>query len=154
MGVILRPPAGTRARIVERRATRGPAPPAARREGAALAVAPLLAQAATATKAQEDAVKRLLASYERAVETKDLELFRSVKPNLSEEEERRLRKAFESTRTHEVTITVEALECREVRCVARLTRRDTLDGSIVSSFPQTLRISQGAEGWVIEEIGR
>lgn len=117
-------------------------------------LAPLAAQAATATKPQEDAVKRLLASYERAIETKDLALFRSVKPNLSAEEERRLRKAFESTKTHEVTIRVEAVDCQESRCVARLVRRDTLDGSIVSSFPQTVRLGQGPDGLVIEEIGR
>lgn len=121
---------------------------------AALLLAPLVAQAATATKAQEDTLRRLLASYERAIETKDLPLFRSVKPNLSAEEERRLRKAFESTKTHEVTITVEAVDCEESRCVARLVRRDTLDGSIVSSFPQTLRLGQGPDGLVIEEIGR
>jgi hypothetical protein len=121
---------------------------------AAMLLAPLAAQAATATKAQEDALRRLLASYERAIETKDLPLFRSVKPNLSAEEEKRLRKAFDSTRTHEVTITVEALDCQESRCMVRLARRDTLDGSIVSSFPQTLRLGQGPEGLVIEEIGR
>ncbi len=125
--------------------------------GFALAVAllvPLAAHAAGATKAQEDAIRRLLASYERAIETKDLALFRSVKPNLSAEEERRLRKAFESTNSHEVTITIEALDCQDSRCVARLTRRDTLDRSIVSSFPQTLRLGQGPDGLVIEEIGR
>ncbi len=99
-------------------------------------------------------MKRLLTSYEKAIETKDLSLFRSVKPNLSAEEEKRLRKAFESTRTHEVIISVEALECQEGHCLARLTRRDTLDGSIVSSFPQTLRLTQGPDGFVIEEIGR
>lgn len=121
---------------------------------AAALLGPLAAEAATATKAQEDALRRLLASYERAIETKDLPLFRSVKPNLSAEEERRLRKAFESTKSHEVTITVEAVDCQESRCVARLARRDTLDGSIVSSFPQTLRLGQGPDGLVIEEIGR
>lgn len=115
---------------------------------------PLAASGASASRAQEDGVRRLIAAYEKAIETKDLELFRSVKPNLSAEEERRLRKAFESTRTHEVAITVEALDCQEGRCVARLTRRDTLDGSIVSSFPQTLRLGLAAEGFVIEEIGR
>ena len=55
-------------------------------------------------------MKRLLATYERAIETKDLALFRSVKPNLTGDEERRLRKAFESTKTQEVTITVAAVE--------------------------------------------
>lgn len=120
----------------------------------AVAVAPVGALAATPTRAQEDAVRRLLVSYEKAIETKDLSLFRSVKPNLSAEEEKRLRKAFDSTRTHEVSISVETLECQEGHCLARLTRRDTLDGSIVSSFPQTLRLTQGHDGFVIEEIGR
>ncbi len=116
--------------------------------------APCGARAAAATRAQEEALKRLLLSYEKAIETKDLSLFRSVKPNLSVDEERRLRKAFDSTRTHEVSISVETLECQEGHCLARLTRRDTLDGSIVSSFPQTLRLSTGPDGLVIEEIGR
>jgi hypothetical protein len=127
------------------------------REAFVLAVAllmPLVARAGTATKPQEDAVRRLLANYERAIETKDLALFRSVKPNLSAEEERRLRKAFGSTNSHEVTITIEALDCQESHCVARLMRRDTLDRSIVSSFPQTLQLGQGPDGLVIEEIGR
>ena len=130
---------------------------AGRKSGRLLAVvllAPVLAHAAAATKAQEDAVRRLLMSYERAIETKDLPLFRSVKPNLTSEEEKRLRKAFDSTRSHEVMITMDSLDCQEARCVAHLLRRDTLDGSIVSSFPQTLRLGQGPEGLVIEEIGR
>jgi len=119
----------------------------------ALALVPLAAQAA-ATKAQEEAVRHVLESYEAAIETKDIDLFRRVKPNLSEDEERRLRKAFESTKSHEVTITIEGLECRQDRCVARLARRDTLDGSIVSSFPQTLKLGPSKDGLVIEEIGR
>jgi uncharacterized membrane protein len=102
---------------------------------AAALLAPLLAHAAAATKAQ------------------DLPLFRSLKPNLSAEEEKRLRKAFDSTKSHEATITMDALDCQEARC-AHLLRRDTLDGSIVSSFPQTVRLAQGAQGMVIEEIGR
>lgn len=128
------------------------------REWGALALAvslgPLAAFAAPATRAQEEAVRRALATYERAVETKDLALFKRVKPNLSADEERRLRKAFDSTKTHEVSITVEALDCQDTRCQVRLARRDTLDGSIVSSFPQTLRLAPAGDGWVIEEIGR
>jgi len=121
--------------------------------GLLLLLAPLAA-AADGTKAQEEGVKRVLATYERAIESKDLALFRSVKPNLKSEEERRLHKAFESTKTHEVTITVESLECHERSCVVKLIRRDTLDATIVSSFPQTLRLTQTPEGFVIDEIGR
>jgi len=127
---------------------------ALRRGGALLLLLVPLAAAADGTKAQEEAVKRLLATYEHAIESKDLALFRSVKPNLTGEEEKRLRKAFESTKTHEVTISVESLECRDKACVVRLNRRDTLDAAIVSSFPQTLRLTQTPEGFVIDEIGR
>jgi hypothetical protein len=133
----------------------GPFPP--RRAwvlAALLAVVPPLASAASATKAQEEAVRRVIATYERAIEAKDLQLFRSVKPNLTSDEERRLRKAFESTNSHEVAITLEGVDCQDARCVARLMRRDTLDRSIVSSFPQILRLNEGPAGWVIEEIGR
>ena len=118
-----------------------------------LALQPAVARA-DATKAQEEAVKRLLATYQRAIETKDLGLFRSVKPNLTGEEERRLKKAFDSTKTQQVTITVAAVDCGEKSCVVRLNRRDTLDASIVSSFPQTMRLTQAEGGLVIEEIGR
>ena len=119
-----------------------------------LALAPLAA-GAEATKAQEEAVRRLLATYERAIETKDLVLFRSVKPNLSGDEEKRLRKAFDSTRTQVVQITIASVDCQEKSCVVHLNRRDTLDASIVSSFPQTMHLSSGgAEGFVIDEIGR
>jgi hypothetical protein len=119
-----------------------------------VSLAPVASGAASASKAQEDAIRHVVASYQQAIETKDITLFRSVKPNLSDDEERRLRKAFGSTRTHEVTITIELIDCKESTCVARLIRRDTLDGSIVSSFPQALRFGQGPGGWVIEEIGR
>jgi hypothetical protein len=113
--------------------------------GIALAVTP---------DAGETAVRDVVSRYERAIETKDVTLFRSVKPNLSGEEEKRLRRAFESTRSQEVTIAIESIRFEGSRAEARLSRRDTLDGSIVSSFPQTLRLSRTAEGWVIEEIGR
>ena len=118
-----------------------------------LALAPL-ASGSEPTKSQEEAVKRLLATYERAIETKDLALFRSVKPNLTSDEEHRLKKAFDSTRTQQVTITVASMDCQEKTCVVHLNRRDTLDASIVSSFPQTMRLTQGPDGLVIEEIGR
>ncbi len=124
------------------------------RGGALLILLAPGAAAADGTKAQEEGVKRLLATYEHAIESKDLTLFRSVKPNLTGEEERRLRRAFESTKTHAVTITVEGLECHDKSCVVRLSRRDTLDATIVSSFPQTLRLTQTPEGFVIDEIGR
>jgi len=42
----------------------------------------------------EAAIRRVVATYQRAIENKDLALFRSVKPNLSREEERRIEEGF------------------------------------------------------------
>ncbi len=102
----------------------------------------------------EDDVRQVIDSYERAIETKDLELFRTVKPNLSGDEERRLQAAFGSTGSHEVDITILSLQIEGEKAVAQLARRDTLEGSIISSFPQTLELVRASGGWVIEGIGR
>lgn len=104
--------------------------------------------------AAEDDVRQVIDSYERAIETKDLELFRTVTPNLSGDEERRLQAAFSSTGSHEVAITILSLQIEGEKAVAQLARRDTLEGSIISSFPQTLELVMASGGWVIEEIGR
>jgi len=102
----------------------------------------------------EEAIRTVITTYGHAIETKDLDLFRSVKPNLSADEEKRLLAAFASTGRHEVQITVVSIEVAGDRAVAQLSRRDTLEGSIVSSFPQKLRMALNAGAWTIEEIGR
>ena len=111
------------------------------------------AVASDGAAAAEEDVRRVIASYERAIETKDLELFRTVKPNLSGDEERRLQAAFGSTGSHEVAITILSLQIEGEEAVAQLARRDTLEGSIISSFPQTLELVRASGGWVIEGIG-
>lgn len=125
---------------------------------ALLAFAPVLAEpnpgAPEGESGAEQGVRGLIDSYERAIETKDLDLFRSVKPNLSADEERRLEVAFQSTGSHEVLIKIVSIEIDGEKAVAQIARRDTLEGSIVSSFPQTLSLTRGPEGWVIEQIGR
>jgi hypothetical protein len=102
----------------------------------------------------EDDIHRLVDGYARAIETKDVGLFRTLKPNLSGEEERRLARAFASVRRQQVTVTIESIRVEGEGALVRLSRRDVLDGSIVSSFPQTLRLARARQGWTIEEIGR
>jgi hypothetical protein len=114
----------------------------------------LPARAEAAPVPGEAAIRKVIADYERAIETKDMALFKAVKPNLSSDEERRLRKAFDSIHSHEVEIEVGSIQVDADAATVHLSRRDTLEGSIVSSFPQTLRMAHGATGWVIEEIGR
>jgi len=71
-----------------------------------------------------------------------------------DEEEQRARKAFETVDSHTVEMTVEEIEVRGEDAIARARRRDTINGSIVSSFPQMFRLRRAGEAWIIREIGR
>ena len=107
-----------------------------------------------APSAEDAAIRKVIADYGRAIETKDLDLFKSVKPNLTEDEQRRTRTAFEAVNSQVVKITITAVVVDETDAVVRVSRRDTINGSIVSSFPQTFRLARGKAGWGIQEIGR
>ena len=102
----------------------------------------------------EQDIRRLITNYAQAIEARDIPLFKKVKPNLSKEEEERLRRAFETIQSQVVKITVLAIEIQGGQATARLARRDTINGSLVSSFPQTLSLGKGAGGWTIEQISR
>jgi hypothetical protein len=105
--------------------------------------------------AEAAAIRKTLEIYARAVMAKDIELFKSVKPTLSGEEERRARAAFKSVASQTVRINVVSLDVKDGdHATVKVTRRDTLNGSIVSSFPQTFSMSKGASGWIIQDIGR
>jgi hypothetical protein len=96
----------------------------------------------------------VLELYIKAVEAKDVQMFRSVKPNLSEEEERRARAAFKSVNTQVVKMNVLSLDVKEGKATVKVARRDTINGSIVSSFPQTFQLAKESVGWTIQDIGR
>ena len=99
-------------------------------------------------------VRRVIGDYGRAIQQHDLPLFKKLKPNLTKDEEERLRRAFETVKSQVVNITILGVETEGSRSVVHLSRRDTISGSLVSSFPQTLSLQKGAEGWVIDQIGR
>ncbi|HEU0106940.1 MAG TPA: hypothetical protein VFT38_12260, partial [Vicinamibacteria bacterium] len=82
-------------------------------------------------------IRKVLETYVRAVEAKDMQMFRTVKPNLSEEEEKRARAAFKSIQSQVVKMSVLSLDVKEGKATVKVSRRDTINGSIVSSFPQT-----------------
>jgi hypothetical protein len=103
---------------------------------------------------EETEIRRLIDDYARAIEARDIAHFKKVKPNMGKEEEARLRRAFESIQSQVVKVTVLSLEVQGTQATARLSRRDTINGSIVSSFPQTLTLARGQEGWTIEQISR
>jgi demethoxyubiquinone hydroxylase (CLK1/Coq7/Cat5 family) len=118
----------------------------------ATVVGPATAQANTSS--DEAAIQKLIADYGRAIETKDMVLFKAVKPNITSDEERRTRAGFQAVKSQTVRITVVSVEVAGEAAVVKVARRDTINGGLVSSFPQTLRLTRAAGGWGIVEIGK
>jgi hypothetical protein len=75
--------------------------------------------------AEEAAIRKLLERYVRAIETKDVAQFRVVKPNLSEDEEKKAKKAFESLQSQAVVITVQSVEVQGDTAIVRGATRST-----------------------------
>jgi hypothetical protein len=113
-----------------------------------------LQAAAAAESPDEAAIRKLIGDYARAIEKKDLDLFKTVKPNLTPEEEKRAKAAFASIQSQVVKITFLSIDVKETQAVVKVTRRDTINGSIPGAFPQTFSLSKSRSGWVIDEIGR
>jgi serine/threonine protein kinase len=129
-----------------------PAPetPVARREAAP-------PSAAAANGDDEAAIRRIVATYARAIETKDLALFRSVKPNLSSAEQRRIENGFRAVSSQRVNITILSIDRRANDASVRLRRRDTIDAGgrqQTTESQQTMTLTRTGAGWVIGEIGR
>jgi serine/threonine protein kinase len=130
---------------------------ATRRVGAAATTAPPTTSAPT--RAQEEAaVRQVLADYERAIETKNIALFREVKPNLSASEEKRLTDAFRNTDSQDVELTVNSIALEGDTATVGVTRRDIIvargrsqDGN---SRPQSFVLSRTGGKWVIVQIGQ
>jgi hypothetical protein len=99
-------------------------------------------------------IRKVLETYVHAVEAKDVRMFRAVKPNLSDEEEKRARLAFKSIQSQVIKMNVLALEVKDGKATVKVSRRDTINGSIVSSFPQTFQLAKETGAWTIQDIGR
>jgi serine/threonine protein kinase len=126
-----------------------PAPAAARPEPPA--------PAAPVRESDEAVIRRVIATYERAIETKDLALFRSVRPGLSADEERRLRASFDQVTRQEIDIRIEGITVTGDTATARLARQDTLETggrSQTTRSSQTLRLARRNASWIIVELGR
>jgi hypothetical protein len=101
------------------------------------------------------AIRRVVATYGRAIETKDLVLFRSIKPNLSPDEERRLQQGFRAVSSQRVALTIASINRQGDTASVVLQRRDVLDvGGRRQTVDarQTLTLSRAGGGWVIAEI--
>jgi serine/threonine-protein kinase len=119
--------------------------------------APIPPPAATPSVDDDDAaIRRVIASYARAIEAKDLDAFRAVKPNLSGDEQRRLEDGFKAVTSQKVDITVLSIEHRAATALVKVRRRDTLTAggrAQTSDSQQTMTLVRSGTGWVIREIG-
>jgi len=103
----------------------------------------------------ETAIRKTVAAYARAIENKDLALFRSIKPNLSGEEQRRLQAGFRAVTSQRVTLTILSVQVRGDQGSVVLRRRDTIDvdhRQQTADSQQTLTMARARGGWVIADI--
>jgi hypothetical protein len=114
---------------------------------------PVTVPPTTLPVSEEPAVRRVIADYGRALQSKDLALFRSIKPNLSGQEEDKLRASFANIKDWRVNIAISSVVIDGNQATVRATRNDTVNGKPMS-IHQTFVLTRGAGGWTIREIGQ
>jgi predicted Ser/Thr protein kinase/tetratricopeptide (TPR) repeat protein len=97
----------------------------------------------------EAEVRRVIEEYARAMQTRDIALYRALKPDLSTDDEKRLREAFKNSRTDSVGITVDSVEVDGDRATVRATRQDVIDGRPTRAVTQTFRLVRVGSTWQI-----
>jgi serine/threonine protein kinase len=133
------------------------APQAETPKSAPAPAAPIQQATVPAPDDDDTVIRRVIASYARAIESKDLDAFRAVKPNLSDAEQRRLQDSFSAVASQKVDITVLSIEHRASTALVKVRRRDTLTAggrAQTSDSQQTMTLVRSGAGWVISEIGR
>ena len=109
-------------------------------------------------EADEDgAIRAVVATYVRAIESKDLALFRSIKPNLAADEERRIQQGFRAVTSQKVNITIVSIDRRGDRATLQLRRQDIIEAGGRRQSPesrQTMTMAKSNGTWVIVEIGQ
>jgi serine/threonine protein kinase len=109
-------------------------------------------------EADEDgAIRAVVATYARAIESKDLALFRSIKPNLGADEERRIQQGFRAVTSQKVNITIVSIDRRGDRATLQLRRQDIIEAGGRRQSPesrQTMTMAKSNGTWVIVEIGQ
>ena len=106
-------------------------------------------------EADEAAIRRVVATYGRAIEGKDLDLFRSIKPNLSRDEERRLEQGFRAVTSQRVALSVASIDRRGDTATVVVQRRDVLEvggRQRTVDAKQVLTLGRTNGGWVIVQI--
>ena len=102
---------------------------------------------------QDAAVRKVVADYSRALESQDIDLFRTLKPDLSSDEEKRLRESFKQVRYDRVGIEVEAVEVNGGEALVKVARQDTVNGRSLRPQRQLFRLARSGSSWRIVSMG-
>ena len=107
---------------------------------------------------EREAIRAALADYEEALETRDLALFRTVKPNLTAEEEQWFQDGLRMAGPQEIELRVDGIAIEGEEATATVTRSNR---GVVQGFEpqgearkQTFRLRKQGSKWVIVEIGQ
>ena len=103
------------------------------------------------------AIRQVIATYARAIETKSVALFKAVKPNLSSEEQRRLEDSFRAVSSQRVNITILSIARKGREASVQIRRRDDIEAGgrrQTADSQQTVTLDRIGNTWVIREIGR
>jgi hypothetical protein len=112
-----------------------------------------LAPATPSVEAREASVRRVIADYARAVEQQDIALYRSVKPDLSSDDEKKLREAFKAVSSQQVGITVDSVEIDGDEASVKVTRQDTVNGRAQPTRRQLFRLARAGGSWTLVSMG-
>ena len=120
------------------------------------AAAPEPARLPTPAPVETDdaAIRRVIRTFEQAIETKDIGLYRSVRPGLSAASEAVVRSSFKQVDSQQIDIRIESIRIDGRTATAQLARRDTLvtaGRSQVQNSTQTMRFQKTDAGWIIAE---
>jgi len=111
------------------------------------------ATAPPTTVNEEPAVRRVIGEYKRALENRDLGLFKAIKPNTSPEDEKKLRDSFGAIKSWQVGITIDSVQLDGDQALVRVSRRDTVNGQNTRPQSQTFTLVKVPGGWTIRDIG-
>jgi serine/threonine protein kinase len=131
-----------------------PAPSATPAPRAAAPLEPARPAAAASVETDEAAIRRVIRTFEQAIEAEDIALYRSVRPGLTPAAEAVVRNSFRQVDSQEIDIRIESIRIDGRTATARLARRDTLVTAgrrQVQNSAQTMRFQKTDGGWIIAE---
>jgi len=121
--------------------------------GATLPAPTLPAGPTPAAGAQEPAIRKVIADYGRAIEGKDIALFKAVKPNLTPDEEKRAQETFKAIKSQQVDIAIDSVQVDGTQATVKVRQQNTINGTKVKPIQLVFRLVQTGGGWTIQTIG-